>query len=96
MIRLISNGKMLYIIEPGNIDKLVSGNPMILDNGAAVIYTPDINWVAEQILSSPERVTPDKLSKIIDESLTRPPVRDRPYHPPLFVRSLSEEPPKES
>jgi hypothetical protein len=55
------DNKLLIVIEPGNIEKLKIGKPLIVPLNKfmpelpavdlAIAYTPDIVWIAEQIKS---------------------------------------------
>ena len=85
MIELQSeNGQTLYVIEPGNIDRLKEGRPLLLKENIAIVYTPDANWVVDQLIARQgEKLMIEVLQEVILESLKRPEIHVRPHHPPF-------------
>jgi hypothetical protein len=78
---------VMLVLEPGNIEKLKSGQPIhkFLNEFIPELrckvellfsYSPDVMWVAEQLKGVTDV---QKMAEIIDQSLTREPVvlRDR-------------------
>lgn len=90
------------VLEPDNLKHLQEGKPLDPKSeengpvyGMLIAYTPDLPWVQEQVAKRMKRRVTDDASasenigifdQIINESLSRPPVHDRPYHPPVRIR----------
>jgi hypothetical protein len=69
-----TDGRACLIIEPGNIQRLKEGKPMVTpDDKFMVCFTPDMPWTCEQVLSaqSQGKITPEQIAKIIDDGKTR-------------------------
>lgn len=76
----LNNGGAMLIIEPGNIDRLKAGKPLVSpDRKFAVVYTPDIDWTMEQISAmtavTDNHIDPDLINFIIAEGLKREEVK---------------------
>jgi hypothetical protein len=74
---------LMVTLEPGNIVKLKAGHPLSIEIKSYIpeiqrtvkifiCYTPDIEWVAEQMAGNES--DGNKLAKVVDESLSRPEV----------------------
>lgn len=80
---------ILLVLEPGNLEKLKSGQPIHkwlnefmpeLPHKVELLfaYSPDVPWVAEQMQKIHDKDA-IKLAQIIEESLTRPEVLIRDH-----------------
>lgn len=69
---------LLFVLEPGNLAKLETGKPIIKNLGdflpecegmkILIAYTPDIEWVAKEIVRT------NDIAGSIDASLNRRPI----------------------
>lgn len=78
MIYFVCGEQAVLIVEPTNIDRLVSGKPMItLDRKFMVLYTPDMKFTETQLMDMllSGTVDPEKLDQVMKESLKREKVR---------------------
>jgi hypothetical protein len=86
-----SEGVHIVILEPGNIDAMKTGGAEKTPNGQVwVAYTPDVVWLGEQIMANMDKLNPETIARLIEESQRRPEVRERPYHPTLNWRQGKE------
>jgi hypothetical protein len=61
----------IVILESGNLEKLKEGSPCMTPDGRVLIaWTPDIEWLRDQILASDGHL--DKIADAIAESAKRP------------------------
>ena len=84
MIYGMAADRILVIVEPGNIRRLIAGEPIVtqgLDNNLPIqlmlAYTPDIEWVGDEIKRAVEddpdhSLAVDVVNRIIQDSLKRP------------------------
>jgi hypothetical protein len=90
---------LMLVLEPGNIEKLKLGQPVIkrmskLDPQAAhdfevaIAFTPDSIWVSEQIRGG------KGIAEALEESITRPEVFLRPSQAEQVVRAEDARAPK--
>ena len=86
MMILNSGDRSLIVIEPGNIQLMKEGKPLNLPFNMGMVYTPDIVWTMEQILAVGNVLSIEKLAEILQESLKRPEVYEREYHPKVDVK----------
>lgn len=83
-IKTIDN-KHLLILEPDNLDRLKK-EPLSTPNGdVTVAFTPDINWVSEQLIGiqSVRVITPDDIEDVLKRGSIRQEVRNKIYHPEI-------------
>jgi hypothetical protein len=89
----LSDDRKLIVLEPENIGRLRAGKPASTpDNAVMVAYTPDAAWVTEELIKLGGKISPDALAELLSESLGRPEVNMRPYHPDLDL--LAERKPE--
>jgi hypothetical protein len=79
------NPLLLIVLEPGNLERLKSGKPILKKMGEflpmaprgmelMIAYTPDIEWVGEQCKGLDFNFDGLILAQILEASLTREPV----------------------
>lgn len=70
----------IIILESANLDRIREGHPAKTpDNSVLIVYCPDPQWLAEQILVTDGDAA--KIGKLIDEAAKRPEKPTRPGHP---------------
>jgi hypothetical protein len=91
MIVARADDSLLVILEPGNLDLIQIGKPVVIPLShqvpelpslkLSIAYTPDIVWIRDRLREGMP------LPQAIESSLTRPEVHSRPSHPPeIFER----------
>jgi hypothetical protein len=51
MMRLdMTNGKMIYVIEPGNIKRMKEGFPLIIAGNVSIVFTPDMEALSRLLI----------------------------------------------
>lgn len=86
------NGHKLIILEPGNIEHIRAGGlALTSDRSVSVAYAPDHVWLQEEILKlGAGKLTPEDLTRLLKEGLSRPEVIARPYHPTWDAATTKE------
>jgi hypothetical protein len=81
------NGQHIIILEPSNLDQLKTGRVVHTpdnDKCTLLMYSPDIVWTGTQIKKAfhmaDGSIDVEELQRIVDESQSRPEIRERPYH----------------
>lgn len=74
------DGKLkIIVLETKNIEELLKGRPAHSpDNSVLIAWTPDAEWLAQQINNS--KGDASKISAAIDAASKRPEKPVRPYH----------------
>jgi hypothetical protein len=81
-----SNGQHIVILEPENLEALKTGQFAVSPNKAVMIaYTPDAEWLQDQLITHVHDLTPESLDYMIKKSQQRPEKRGRAHHPPIEV-----------
>jgi hypothetical protein len=76
----------IIILEPENLEAVKAGQYAKSPNHAVMFaYTPDAEWLEEQLIANANNLTPELLDRLIKESQQRPEKRGRAYHPPMEV-----------
>lgn len=69
----------IIVIEPGNIDRLKEGKPLIAPDGTLIVFTNDAKWTAEQIVEMLKTMEGEFDAKLLDfifkEGVKRPEVK---------------------
>lgn len=79
-------GQHIVILEPENIEAIKAKKYAITaDNNIAIAYTPDAEWLTEQLVANASNLDPTKLDQLIKESQTRPENQRRAVHPTLHI-----------
>jgi hypothetical protein len=80
------DGQHIVILEPENLEAVKAGKFAKSPNRAVLVaYTPDAEWLGEQIMMNADKLDPETLDRLIKESQQRPEKRGRAHHPPLEV-----------
>jgi len=95
------SGQHVIILEPANLDKLRAGGFVKTpDDEKSVIigFAPDIVWTGEQIKvafdESDNSFAVADLERILREGLSRPEVKERPYHHSEMISKKRERKPQ--
>jgi hypothetical protein len=79
MIFIGREGKRFLIIEPGNIQRLKEGLPLVSPDGLVLVFTNDPKWTFDQILSMFDATGGNVDEKLLDfifkEGVKRPEVQ---------------------
>lgn len=77
-----AGGQHFVILEPGNLDALKAGKFARTPNNAVIMaYTPDLEWLQEQLIGRVDSLNPEVLEHLLEEGKSRPEKRDRPDFP---------------
>lgn len=73
----MKDGSTLIILEPGNIERMRDGKPLISpDNRVMVAFTPDMEWTQDRIMemlrNAGGKVDPKLVDDILRAGLNRP------------------------
>lgn len=80
MLYMTGNGVKIVVLETENVEELKKGRPAKTPDGSVLIcWTPDPEWLAEQIKSSGG--DGKRIGELIDESTRRPQKSLRSSHP---------------
>lgn len=79
-------GQHMIILEPENLEELKAGQFAHTPNKAVlIVYTPDAEWLGEQLIANADNLTPELLDYLIKKAQKRPEKRGRPYTPPMHI-----------
>lgn len=80
------DGQHIIVLEPENLEAVRDGKFAKSPNRAVLIaYTPDAEWLGDQLVANAENLTPEILDRLIKESQQRPEKRGRAHHPEVQV-----------
>jgi hypothetical protein len=79
-------GQHILVLEPEHFKFLKDGEFLKSPDKAVLLaYSPDAEWLGEQMIANAENLTPALISKLIAESQKRPEKKNIPYHPAVHV-----------
>ena len=95
MIYLSGPTHKIILLEPGNLEAIKTGDlETTQDDSVLIGYTPDVVYTQQllvELFSKDNKAAIEDIEKIVKESITRPEVKERPYHKPFIVdRKIGE------